>query len=64
MQGYSCVRLKVIFVSAVSYSGLMVVLLYALILLTRTTVFFVARRLSALFFDQMKYIFRDITLLI
>jgi hypothetical protein len=42
MQGYSRVRLEVIFDSAVSYSGLMAVLLNALILLTRTTVFFVA----------------------
>jgi hypothetical protein len=64
MQGYSSVRLEVICDSAVSYSGLMTVLLYALILLTRTAIFFVAHRLPVFFFDQIKYIFRDITLLI
>jgi cell division protein FtsL len=64
MQIYSRERLEVIFDSAVSRSGLMAVLLYVLILLTRTAIFFVAHRLSAFFFDQMKYIFRDITLLI
>jgi len=64
MQGYSRVRLEVIFESAVSYSGLMAVLLYAFILLTRTAIFVVAHRLPTFFFDQMKFIFRDITLLI
>jgi len=64
MQRYSHVRLEVIFDSAVSCSGLMAVLLYAVILLTRTATFFVAHRLQAFFFDQMNHTFRDITLLI
>jgi hypothetical protein len=42
MQGYSHVRVEVIFDSAVSCTGLMAVLLYALILLTRTAIFFFA----------------------
>ena len=64
MQGYSHVRLEVIFDSVVACSGLMAVLLYAVILLTRTAIFFVAHRLPAFFFDQMNHTFRDITLLI
>ena len=52
MRGYIHVRLEVIFDSAVSYSGLMTVLLYALVLLTRTAIFFVAHQLPALFLTR------------
>ena len=64
VQGYSHVSLEDNFDSAVSCSVLMAVLLYALILLTRTANFVVAHRHPAFFFYQIKYIFRDITLLI